>query len=64
MDRRWLPAGADPRPLRRSATSTSERSRNAVAWDGKNPVATIFGLKSRRRSVDTSADRRRSAISD
>jgi hypothetical protein len=47
MDRRWLPAGADPRPLRRSATSTSERSRNAVAWDGKNPVATIFGLKSR-----------------
>jgi hypothetical protein len=44
-----------PRPLRHSGTSTSGQSLNAVAWAGKNPAATIFGRKSRRRSVGTNA---------
>jgi hypothetical protein len=36
-----------PRPLRHSGTDTSRRSSSAVGWVGKNPVATIFGPRSR-----------------
>lgn len=44
-----------PRPLRHSGTDTSRRSSRMVGWAGKSRVATIFGPRSRQRSVDTNA---------